>query len=44
MERISRNLFHCANCGTIVKDQGIGIEVVRTPRLELTLGKEAGWA
>ena len=44
MERISRTLFHCANCGTIVKDQGIGIEVVRTPRLELTLGKETGWA
>jgi hypothetical protein len=44
MQRISRTLFHCAGCGMLVKYPGIGIEVVRRPQLELTLGKEAGWA
>lgn len=43
MQRISRTLFHCAGCGMLLKDQGLGIEIVRRPQLEISLGKEAWW-
>jgi len=44
MDRLTRTLFHCAGCGSIVKDQGMGLEIVRAGGAELSLGKEVGFA
>lgn len=43
MQKISRTLYHCAGCGTIVRDEGLGLKIVRTPHLSLSLGKEDEW-
>jgi ribosomal protein L37AE/L43A len=42
MHRLTKTLFHCPTCGKIVKDAGIGMEIVRQPTLELSLGLEVG--
>jgi ribosomal protein L37AE/L43A len=42
MHRLTKTLFLCPTCGRIVKDAGIGLEVVRAPTLELSLGLEVG--
>ena len=42
MHRLTKTLFHCPTCGRIVADRGIGMEVVRQPTLELSLGLEVG--
>jgi hypothetical protein len=42
MHRLTKTLFHCPTCGRIVKAAGIGLEVVRAPTLELSLGLEVG--
>jgi hypothetical protein len=40
MHRLTQSLFHCPSCGTITREQGMGTEIVRQPKLELTLGRE----
>jgi hypothetical protein len=42
MHRLTKTLFQCPTCGRIVKDAGLGLEVVRAPTLELSLGLEVG--
>jgi hypothetical protein len=42
MHRLTQNLFHCPSCGSITRNQGMGTEIVRGPKLELSLGKEVG--
>ena len=44
MRRLTKTLFHCPSCGRIIKDEGIGYQVVREPTLELSLGLEVGTA
>jgi hypothetical protein len=40
MHRLTKTLFHCPTCGTITRDQGMGTEIVRKPKLELSIGRE----
>ena len=42
MRRLTKTLYHCTSCVRIVEDQGIGMEVVREPSLELFQGLEVG--
>ncbi|MBV9481641.1 MAG: hypothetical protein JO249_12940 [Acidobacteria bacterium] len=42
MERLTKTLFRCPACARVVVKQGMGMAVVREPRLELSLEQEVG--
>ena len=44
MHRLTKTLFLCPTCGTIVAARGIGMEVVRKPSLELVQEQEVSGA